>query len=200
MKRRQLLKHLRAHNCEILREGGRHSWWHNPLLNKRSAIPRHTPKSLTCWPTRFAKTWGYRKLKNKNNCPVVASACPFSATTSSAACRSGSGTVCGGAHRYDPNLWFVNSPKPNQTPTHQQSLHRAHKPKRNPKPSPAICNHSKKSKRKNIRHHLRHLDHIIINHQPTPPRNIPTNPKNLMNSINSTNPITQQTQRTQQTQ
>jgi mRNA interferase HicA len=26
---------------DLLREGGRHSWWHNPALNKRSAIPRH---------------------------------------------------------------------------------------------------------------------------------------------------------------
>jgi mRNA interferase HicA len=23
------------------REGGRHSWWHNPVRNKRSAVPRH---------------------------------------------------------------------------------------------------------------------------------------------------------------
>jgi mRNA interferase HicA len=25
----------------LLREGGRHSWWHNPAQNKRSAVPRH---------------------------------------------------------------------------------------------------------------------------------------------------------------
>ncbi len=41
MKRQQLLKHLRAHGCEMLREGARHSWWINPKQNKRSAIPRH---------------------------------------------------------------------------------------------------------------------------------------------------------------
>ena len=41
MKRRALLKHLRLHGCELLREGGKHSWWHHPELNKRSAIPRH---------------------------------------------------------------------------------------------------------------------------------------------------------------
>jgi mRNA interferase HicA len=23
-------------------EGGRHSWWHNPAMNKRSAIPRYS--------------------------------------------------------------------------------------------------------------------------------------------------------------
>ncbi|MDT3778339.1 type II toxin-antitoxin system HicA family toxin [Nitrospira sp. MA-1] len=42
MKRTDLLRYLRAQGCEFLREGGRHSWWHNPNLNKRSAIPRHT--------------------------------------------------------------------------------------------------------------------------------------------------------------
>ncbi len=42
MKRRELLKYLRSMGCEEIREGGRHSWWHNPKLNKRSAIPRHT--------------------------------------------------------------------------------------------------------------------------------------------------------------
>ena len=41
MKRKELLKHLRLHGCELLREGGSHSWWHNPTLNKRSAVPRH---------------------------------------------------------------------------------------------------------------------------------------------------------------
>ena len=42
MKRQALLKHLREHGCELLREGGRHSWWHNLALNRRTAIPRHT--------------------------------------------------------------------------------------------------------------------------------------------------------------
>jgi mRNA interferase HicA len=41
MKRGDLLGHLRAHGCEFLREGGHHSWWQNPSLNKRSAVPRH---------------------------------------------------------------------------------------------------------------------------------------------------------------
>ena len=42
MKRTQLLKHLRDHGCEFIREGHRHSWWGNPTLNKRSSVPRHT--------------------------------------------------------------------------------------------------------------------------------------------------------------
>ena len=41
MKRGDLLRHLREHGCELLREGSRHSWWHNPKQNKRSAVPRH---------------------------------------------------------------------------------------------------------------------------------------------------------------
>jgi mRNA interferase HicA len=41
MKRAALLRHLRAHGCDLLREGGRHSWSHNPDLNTRSAVPRH---------------------------------------------------------------------------------------------------------------------------------------------------------------
>ena len=41
MKRNDLLKYLRSHECEFIREGSRHSWWWNPSQNKRSAVPRH---------------------------------------------------------------------------------------------------------------------------------------------------------------
>lgn len=41
MKRRDLLRHLRLHACELLREGGRHSWWRHIATGRRSAIPRH---------------------------------------------------------------------------------------------------------------------------------------------------------------
>ncbi|MET0231818.1 MAG: type II toxin-antitoxin system HicA family toxin [Rhodanobacteraceae bacterium] len=41
MKRRDLLRHLSAHGCELLREGARHSWWRNIATNRRSAVPRH---------------------------------------------------------------------------------------------------------------------------------------------------------------
>jgi len=41
MKRRDLLKHLRQHGCELLREGGKHSWWRHVETNRRSAVPRH---------------------------------------------------------------------------------------------------------------------------------------------------------------
>jgi len=45
MKRRELTEHLKHYGCELLREGAKHSWWYNPHLNKRSAIPRHTELS-----------------------------------------------------------------------------------------------------------------------------------------------------------
>ena len=41
MKRRELIRYLTANGCELLREGGRHSWGHNQEQNKRTAVPRH---------------------------------------------------------------------------------------------------------------------------------------------------------------
>ncbi|MBL8891862.1 MAG: type II toxin-antitoxin system HicA family toxin [Planctomycetaceae bacterium] len=29
------------HGCEMVREGGNHSWWANPENRRRSAVPRH---------------------------------------------------------------------------------------------------------------------------------------------------------------
>ncbi|MDR2013331.1 MAG: type II toxin-antitoxin system HicA family toxin [Rhodanobacter sp.] len=42
MKRRDLVAHLQAHDCNLLREGGSHSWWSHAESGKRSAVPRHT--------------------------------------------------------------------------------------------------------------------------------------------------------------
>jgi len=41
MKRGKLIKHLSANGCYLLREGGRHSIYYNPISGKTSAIPRH---------------------------------------------------------------------------------------------------------------------------------------------------------------
>ena len=41
MKRGDLIRYLRDQGCKFVREGGRHSWWWNPVQNKRSAVPRH---------------------------------------------------------------------------------------------------------------------------------------------------------------
>jgi mRNA interferase HicA len=42
MKKSILIKYLQKNGCELLREGGNHSWWINPNKNLRSAVPRHS--------------------------------------------------------------------------------------------------------------------------------------------------------------
>ena len=41
MKRIDLVRHLAAHGCELLREGANHSVYVNRKARKASAIPRH---------------------------------------------------------------------------------------------------------------------------------------------------------------
>jgi len=41
VKRRDLVRHLRAHGCEFLREGGNHSVYVNRAKRKSSTVPRH---------------------------------------------------------------------------------------------------------------------------------------------------------------
>ncbi len=41
MKRRDLIRHLEAHGCEMLREGGNHSVYVNRARRKTTAVPRH---------------------------------------------------------------------------------------------------------------------------------------------------------------
>jgi len=41
MKRRDLIRHLELHGCEILREGGRHTLYVNRAEQKTSAVPLH---------------------------------------------------------------------------------------------------------------------------------------------------------------
>jgi predicted RNA binding protein YcfA (HicA-like mRNA interferase family) len=41
MKRRELLRHLERHGCELLREGGSHSVYVNRVERKVSTVPRH---------------------------------------------------------------------------------------------------------------------------------------------------------------
>jgi mRNA interferase HicA len=42
MKRRDLVRHLAVHGCELLREGSRHSVFYNPKTNRTSSVPRHS--------------------------------------------------------------------------------------------------------------------------------------------------------------
>jgi mRNA interferase HicA len=41
MKRRDLIRHLERHGCELLREGGNHSVYINRSARRSSAVPRH---------------------------------------------------------------------------------------------------------------------------------------------------------------
>ena len=41
MKRRDLIRYLEAHGCEMLREGGSHTVYVNRDKRKTSAVPRH---------------------------------------------------------------------------------------------------------------------------------------------------------------
>ena len=42
MKRRDLVRHLNTHACELLREGGRHSFFWKPATKATTAMPRHS--------------------------------------------------------------------------------------------------------------------------------------------------------------
>ncbi|MGI8544367.1 MAG: type II toxin-antitoxin system HicA family toxin [Aridibacter sp.] len=62
MKRRKFILYLNKQGCELLREGGSHSWRHNPELNKRSAVPRHNEISdQLC--NKICKDLGIPKVK-----------------------------------------------------------------------------------------------------------------------------------------
>jgi predicted RNA binding protein YcfA (HicA-like mRNA interferase family) len=41
VKRRELVRHLEAHGCKLLREGANHSIFINRPARKSSAVPRH---------------------------------------------------------------------------------------------------------------------------------------------------------------
>jgi mRNA interferase HicA len=42
MKRREFIRYLNSKGCYLLREGACHSWWFNPVSDRRSSVPRHT--------------------------------------------------------------------------------------------------------------------------------------------------------------
>jgi len=41
MKRLELIRHLDAHGCRLLREGGNHTVYLNPETRKVTTVPRH---------------------------------------------------------------------------------------------------------------------------------------------------------------
>ncbi|MBI5229846.1 MAG: type II toxin-antitoxin system HicA family toxin [Candidatus Magasanikbacteria bacterium] len=42
MKRRDLIRHILQNGCVFVREGGKHSVFLNPLLQRTSTVPRHS--------------------------------------------------------------------------------------------------------------------------------------------------------------
>jgi mRNA interferase HicA len=42
VKRRDLIRHLEQHGCELLREGGNHSIYVNRKAGRTSSVPRHS--------------------------------------------------------------------------------------------------------------------------------------------------------------
>jgi len=41
VKRRDLIAHLEAHGCSLVREGAKQSWYKHPATKAFAAIPRH---------------------------------------------------------------------------------------------------------------------------------------------------------------
>ena len=41
MKQRDVIRHLKAHGCDLLREGGNHAVYVNRATRKVSTVPRH---------------------------------------------------------------------------------------------------------------------------------------------------------------
>jgi predicted RNA binding protein YcfA (HicA-like mRNA interferase family) len=41
MKRQDLIRHLETHGCVLLREGAKHSVYHNSAAQRTSTVPRH---------------------------------------------------------------------------------------------------------------------------------------------------------------
>ena len=61
MKRADLVRHLGKSGCELLREGGRHSIYWNPVNRKTSAVPRHS-EILEPVAARICKDLGIPKI------------------------------------------------------------------------------------------------------------------------------------------
>jgi mRNA interferase HicA len=41
MKQRELIRHLKTHGCRLIREGGNHTIYFNPVARKAVPVPRH---------------------------------------------------------------------------------------------------------------------------------------------------------------
>ena len=48
MKRADLIREIKSMGCVLIRHGGKHDWYHNPVTKASQPIPRHReiPESL----------------------------------------------------------------------------------------------------------------------------------------------------------
>jgi mRNA interferase HicA len=62
MKRVDLIRHIEAHGCVFVREGGRHTLYKNPANGAFSSVPRHR-RSKKIWRGRYVTTSACRALR-----------------------------------------------------------------------------------------------------------------------------------------
>ena len=67
MKRRDLIRHLEKHGCELMREGGNHTVYVNRARRKTTQF-RDTAKSTSFWREKSVKIW---KLLNPKTRPTI---------------------------------------------------------------------------------------------------------------------------------
>ena len=41
MKRKDLIRQLESSGCVLVRHGGKHDWYHNPVTKVSQSVPRH---------------------------------------------------------------------------------------------------------------------------------------------------------------
>ncbi|MEM8894424.1 MAG: type II toxin-antitoxin system HicA family toxin [Bacteroidota bacterium] len=62
MKRNKLIKHLKQHGCQQLREGANHTVFSNPVNNRQSTVGRHRELSdILC--NKVCQQLGIPKIK-----------------------------------------------------------------------------------------------------------------------------------------
>lgn len=63
VKRRDLIRYLMNHGCELIREGGNHSWWGNLANGQRSAVPHHNEISDHLAPPATASHMSFESVQ-----------------------------------------------------------------------------------------------------------------------------------------
>ena len=64
MRRAKLLAYLEKHGCYLVREGGKHSVYHNPAAERSSTVPRHS-EVIDILARKICKDLGIPAIRNK---------------------------------------------------------------------------------------------------------------------------------------